>query len=495
MSFTQDKITDKYINGSLRESNSVYYGEIVGKGSAICSFENTVNVRIFKGNNKLDASKDGEVLKNVPFLVSSSTVAPKWEVGETVVVGFLNSDANAPYIIVKNSPFSTSVSGSNSSGDPASDGIDFSIGDVDLGNENANYMLGALIEAGTTVAGACGILANVQAESGFSTALNSGNNGAASGICQWHPDRWANCVTHCKEKNLDPTTIQGQTSFLIKELQAYKDLWALILSAEGEQGAYDVAYKMCYEFERPADKEAKSKQRGDMAKAMYNDKLANAKITVSAGQSVASLKQSIFQKVKSDWSDVEEKCKFIDVHLIFKNTLNKRTSTTRVVIHHSDGNATLGEVHKQHIDRGWDGIGYHFYIDKQGNAYIGRYIDKEGAHAKQHNGDSIGVCFQGKYDEEESMPQAQLEKGIMVIMYLKKKYGKLGIYRHKDLLAQENPKDVFHPVNLTEVAKPQSVLFDEVQRKKWMAENGYQEETSCPGKYFPFKTLQAFMEE
>lgn len=130
MSFTQDKITEKYINGSLRESNSVYYGEIVGKGSAICSFENTVNVRIFKGNNKLDSSKDGEVLKNVPFLVSSSTVAPEWEVGETVVVGFLNSDANSPYIIVKNSPFSTSVSGSNSSGD-AEGNVDTNINGIE----------------------------------------------------------------------------------------------------------------------------------------------------------------------------------------------------------------------------------------------------------------------------------------------------------------------------------------------------------------------------
>ena len=46
-----------------------------------------------------------------------------------------------------------------------------------------------------------------------------------------------------------------------------------------------------------------------------------------------------------------------------------------------------------HLAKGWNDIGYHFYIDLDGTINKGRDIDKIGAHCKGHNRNSIGICY------------------------------------------------------------------------------------------------------
>lgn len=455
MSFTQDKITNKYINGSLRESNSVYYGEIVGKGSAICSFENTVNIRIFKGNNKLDASKDGEVLKNVPFLVSSSTVAPKWEVGETVVVGFLNSDANSPYVIVKNTPFSKYTGPINDLSDAnrSSVGIDFKNGDeynitgFSLDNGNAAYIFKTLIANGATIAGACGVLGNIQAESGFSTTLNSGDYGTSGGLCQWHLSRQTGLINYCNDRGYSSESVEGQTAWLLEEMTtSYVKVWNKICSADGEQGAYDAAYLMCTDFEAPADTINQAIYRGGIAKAIFKEKVNGVRIEKKSNKSsdFSGYSDNILQELKStkDWGDIEKKCAFIDSSLVFTTVLENRDSTSKIILHHDAENFKDAiELHNYHInDKQYSGIGYHFFINKQGQAYIGRPIDKIGAHCLGQNGDSIGICFQGNYQNvDNAMPSPQLVKGLYVIKYILNKYGNLSIKKHSDFCSTACP--------------------------------------------------------
>lgn len=75
---------------------------------------------------------------------------------------------------------------------------------------------------------------------------------------------------------------------------------------------------------------------------------------------------------------------------------------TTVVIHHSAieqrKNVTPIDIHKAHMRKGYCGIGYHFYITKEGYIYRGRPITYVGAHAKYHNYNSIGICFEGNFD-------------------------------------------------------------------------------------------------
>jgi hypothetical protein len=133
------------------------------------------------------------------------------------------------------------------------------------GNAKADYVMKALLASGATVEGACGVLANIQAESNFNTNVGTGDGGKASGICQWHPDRWNNLVRHCRENGLNPTSIEGQTSFMIYELRQYQAVWTAIRTGSGKQGARDVAYLMCTKFERPSNAVAKGKQRENYA--------------------------------------------------------------------------------------------------------------------------------------------------------------------------------------------------------------------------------------
>lgn len=48
--------------------------------------------------------------------------------------------------------------------------------------------------------------------------------------------------------------------------------------------------------------------------------------------------------------------------------------------------------------KGWTDIGYHYVIRKSGMVDKGRPLDKQGAHVRGHNGDSIGICWVGLDD-------------------------------------------------------------------------------------------------
>lgn len=53
------------------------------------------------------------------------------------------------------------------------------------------------------------------------------------------------------------------------------------------------------------------------------------------------------------------------------------------------------EIERWHRDRGYDGIGYHGVIRRDGRLESGRPMDKAGAHTKGHNARSIGICMVG----------------------------------------------------------------------------------------------------
>lgn len=72
-------------------------------------------------------------------------------------------------------------------------------------------------------------------------------------------------------------------------------------------------------------------------------------------------------------------------------------------------NVTVEEIDKWHKERGWSGIGYHFYIDLFGKIHLGRSLDRVGAHVKGHNVSSIGICYAGGVDENNS-PKDTLNK-------------------------------------------------------------------------------------
>lgn len=45
--------------------------------------------------------------------------------------------------------------------------------------------------------------------------------------------------------------------------------------------------------------------------------------------------------------------------------------------------------------RGFKDIGYHFYITRDGGIHRGRSLERIGAHCKNHNRHSVGICYEG----------------------------------------------------------------------------------------------------
>ena len=69
-----------------------------------------------------------------------------------------------------------------------------------------------------------------------------------------------------------------------------------------------------------------------------------------------------------------------------------------IVVHCSDTdkNYKTEDIHKLHLDFGWDGIGYHKIIEHSGHIENGRPEFWKGAHVYGFNDKSLGVCLIGR---------------------------------------------------------------------------------------------------
>ena len=122
-----------------------------------------------------------------------------------------------------------------------------------------------------------------------------------------------------------------------------------------------------------------------------------------------------------------------DTDFNWSGSLLTRPLTRKIVLHHRAGDGDVISIHNTHLKNGWSGIGYHFYVRKDGSIYRGRPIEKIGAHAEGHNLDSIGVCFEGNFEKEE-MENPELEAGRLLIAHIQEGYGrKLEVLRHSDV--------------------------------------------------------------
>jgi N-acetylmuramoyl-L-alanine amidase len=105
-----------------------------------------------------------------------------------------------------------------------------------------------------------------------------------------------------------------------------------------------------------------------------------------------------------------------------------------LVVHCSDTNdkhnLTSIDIHKMHVGFGWDGIGYHKIITKEGVVENGRPEFWIGAHVYGKNNCSLGVCLIGK-DQFNDKQFSALEA---VLKEWKKKYPSAEILGHRDAI-------------------------------------------------------------
>lgn len=145
----------------------------------------------------------------------------------------------------------------------------------------------------------------------------------------------------------------------------------------------------------------------------------------------------------------------IETNWSWKSGLSVRPATKYIVLHHAASiSCTAKDVDRWHKANGWSGIGYHFFVRKDGSIYRGRPEWAIGAHAEGKNSESIGICAEGNYDIEKTMPDVQKQAIKELLTYLKNKYPNIGIKAHKDVGA-----------------------------------------TGCPGKYYPLQGMKDFWNE
>ncbi len=163
---------------------------------------------------------------------------------------------------------------------------------------------------GLNCAAACGVLANIRYESGFSpinmqndyekggareikpgytdetytkavdsgTYKNFGSDWVGYGLVQWtHPTLKENLLAYAKSAKKSIGNMTMQLQFLEQELTT--DFKSSVLDKlrkvpNSAKGAYDAGYIFCYYFERPADKESRAVTRGNYARNTYWAKYA-----------------------------------------------------------------------------------------------------------------------------------------------------------------------------------------------------------------------------
>lgn len=184
-----------------------------------------------------------------------------------------------------------------------------------------------------------------------------------------------------------------------------------------------------------------------------------------------------------------------DANLPHNGNWSHRSGTSEIILHHAEAShASVEDINQWHLERGWAGIGYNYYVRKDGTIWRGRPKWAVGAHAKGHNDKSIGICCEGAY-VTETMPAAQLAALKNLIRDIMSRYGKLKLLRHKDVNSTDCPGVNFPWAEVQHYAEPEKKEEDdEVVEKKNVMLNGKTYTCECITKdevnYIKMRSLE-----
>lgn len=145
--------------------------------------------------------------------------------------------------------------------------------------------------------------------------------------------------------------------------------------------------------------------------------------------------REIYNKKLSE-NEIEELREEINIQNIqykWKEELENNNEPIILIYHHTAiKNISPLEIDELHKNKGWNGIGYHYYIRKDGSIYTGRDEESVGSHTKGYNKVSIGVCLEGNF-EEEYLTESQMKSLEQLSVYLCLKYDIKDILPHREL--------------------------------------------------------------
>ena len=118
---------------------------------------------------------------------------------------------------------------------------------------------------------------------------------------------------------------------------------------------------------------------------------------------------------------------------------------TLIIVHCSANRAgsalRMADIDSYHRSLGWIGCGYHYVIPTDGTIEPGRPDEMVGAHCKNHNRHSIGVCYIGGLSKDgkpaDTRTDAQRIALRNLLEQLHRRYPDALIVGHRDLDPQK----------------------------------------------------------
>lgn len=105
---------------------------------------------------------------------------------------------------------------------------------------------------------------------------------------------------------------------------------------------------------------------------------------------------------------------------------------------------TVADIDSWHRQRGWNEIGYHYVIYRDGSVHIGRALEIAGSHCIGQNANSIGICYIGGMTADNKTPKdtrthAQKVALRELVKTLKTKYPNATIHGHNEFARKACP--------------------------------------------------------
>ena len=128
-----------------------------------------------------------------------------------------------------------------------------------------------------------------------------------------------------------------------------------------------------------------------------------------------------------------------------------------VFLHCSASNSPFHDhvqvIRQWHLEKGWNDIGYHYFIRIDGTIQIGRDLETVPAAQKGHNRGSIAICLHGLNDED--FTEEQFDALILLCGQINKAYDrKITFHGHREVSSKLCPVfDYKRVLNLNEHGK------------------------------------------
>lgn len=148
----------------------------------------------------------------------------------------------------------------------------------------------------------------------------------------------------------------------------------------------------------------------------------------------------------------------------WKNPLGTRASTKYIALHHAASvKCTAADIDRWHKEQGWAGIGYHYFVRKDGRIYRGRPRSALGAQVQGKNNISLGICAEGNYDTERTMPAAQRSAIKALLRELKLIYPSAEIVGHGEI-GQSDCPGKYYPLAEMKNSNKEEIDMEEIAR-------------------------------